>query len=76
MLVRLNWFWGIGGLSVAAAMTGVIYGVQNEDVVFALGWCVPWVWAALWAILTGNYTKRMLRTEEMSFQGVPDVQEV
>jgi hypothetical protein len=37
LLRDLNWFWGLGSLLAAVATTLVVYLVDNEDVVFALG---------------------------------------
>lgn len=41
LLVQLNWFWGIGSVTMSAITTMIIYTVNNIDVIFALGKCNP-----------------------------------
>ena len=37
MLVQLNWFWATGSMAVGSGMTAIVYGVDDVNVVFALG---------------------------------------
>ena len=60
---QLNWFWAVGSLLVGVTVTVIVYVVDNLDVVFALGWCLPWVWGAVGALVTVLWVKRMLRVE-------------
>ncbi|KAE9365178.1 hypothetical protein N431DRAFT_353302 [Stipitochalara longipes BDJ] len=64
LVTQMNWFWGSGSMGVAAGVTAVVYSVEDENVVFALGWCLPWVWAGTGAICTVLWTKRMLDLEK------------
>lgn len=36
-MVRLNWFWGVGSCVVAGGTIGIVYGLRNTNVGFALG---------------------------------------
>lgn len=36
LLARLDWLWGVSGVLVAAAVIGVIFGVKQD----AVGWAV------------------------------------
>jgi len=40
LVEQMNWFWGLGSMGVAAGVTAIVYAVENEDVVFALGKCI------------------------------------
>ncbi|KAI9743769.1 MAG: hypothetical protein M1818_002502 [Claussenomyces sp. TS43310] len=66
LVEQMNWFWGIGSMIVAGGTTAIVYAVPNLDVVFAIGWCLPWVWASIGAICTILWTRRMLVAEENS----------
>lgn len=37
LVEQVNWFWGVGSIVVAGGTTGVVYGVEDLDVVFAIG---------------------------------------
>ena len=37
MLAQLNWFWATGSLAVGSGTTAIVYGVDDLNVVFALG---------------------------------------
>ena len=37
MLMQLNWFWATGSLAVGSGTMAVVYGVDDINVVFALG---------------------------------------
>lgn len=34
---QMNWFWGLGSMGVTAGVTAIVYTVEDENVVFALG---------------------------------------
>lgn len=36
-IAQMNWFWGIGSITVAGGTTTIVYAVENLNVVFALG---------------------------------------
>jgi len=37
LVEQMNWFWGIGSILVAGGTTAIVYGVEDLNVVFALG---------------------------------------
>lgn len=41
LLARLDWLWGISGLLVAGAVIGVIFGVKEDSVGWAVGESLP-----------------------------------
>ncbi|KIW71473.1 hypothetical protein PV04_03633 [Phialophora macrospora] len=67
MLAQLNWFWGVGSVAVATVTTVVVYVVDDLNVVFAIGWSLPWVWAGVGALLTTWRVEHMLRFERTRF---------
>ncbi len=67
MLRQLNWFWSIGSLIVGVVVTVIVFAVDNLHVVFALGWCLPWVWGGVGAVVTVVWVKRMLRIEQQTW---------
>ena len=57
MLRQVNWFWSVGTLVVAVVMTVLVFEIDNLDVVFALGWSLPWAWGAFGAVITMFWVK-------------------
>lgn len=43
LLMHLNWFWGVGSLIVAGAVTIIVFVVEDLNVVFALGEHLPMI---------------------------------
>lgn len=41
LLARLDWLWGISGLLVGGAVIGVIFGVKEDSVGWAVGESLP-----------------------------------
>lgn len=39
LVEQINWLWGIGSILVAGGTTAIVYGVEDLNVVFALGKC-------------------------------------
>jgi membrane protein YdbS with pleckstrin-like domain len=68
LLRQMDWFWGIGGLLLAIGVTLVIFLNPSEPVSFAVGWSVPFVWGAIWALITIPWVKRSLAVERRAFQ--------
>ena len=62
-LDRMDLLWGTTGLVITAPAFGVVFGVANRDVGYAIGWGLPWVWAGGMAYLTIRMTQRMLEAE-------------
>lgn len=44
LLARLDWLWGISGLLVAGAVIGVIFGVKEDSVGWAVGESLPFLY--------------------------------
>ncbi|EIW85669.1 hypothetical protein CONPUDRAFT_118641 [Coniophora puteana RWD-64-598 SS2] len=64
LMVRLDLLWGFSGLALAGGIFGVVFGVQEENVGYVVGWGAPWVWAAGMALVTLRMTTATLRREE------------
>jgi hypothetical protein len=67
-LRRMDLIWGVSGLAVVAAIWGCVFGINDHDVGYAVGWALPWVWAGLMTMLTIQMSKSMLR-KEAAMQG-------
>jgi hypothetical protein len=63
LLHRLTLFWGFGAIAIAAISTAIIFTV-NKDVAYVLGWCIPFVWAGLWALITTKWVQKSLAEEQ------------
>jgi hypothetical protein len=71
-LKKMDWLWGCTGLAVVAVVWGVVFGVDNKEIGYALGFALPWVWAGAMTVLTISMSKSMLRREsEVQRQSVP-----
>lgn len=69
MIREQSWFWSIPGLLVAAACTVVV--VVNEvpePVAYGIGWAVPFIWAAIWAVITVPWVRSALYKEKISWE--------
>lgn len=62
-LRRMDLLWGVSGLAVVAVVWGCVFGIENHDVGYAIGWALPWSWAGLMTVLTIQMSKSMLRNE-------------
>lgn len=68
MLAKISLFWSTPALAIAGGTTAVVWTVPNSVASgvgrsrtadrrvnlpnVSLGWCAPFVWAAIWAVLT------------------------
>ncbi|KAF4763480.1 hypothetical protein HAV15_001889 [Penicillium sp. str.  len=66
MLFEMNCFWSGGSIICAAAITAVIFTVQ-ENVAFTLGWTLPFVWAIIWTLITIPWVQSDLRREKKAW---------
>lgn len=62
MLHRLSTLWAVGAAGAATVTTILVFTLER-DAAYAVGWVLPWLWAALWTCLTFWYVKRCLRYE-------------
>ncbi|KZP10486.1 hypothetical protein FIBSPDRAFT_872575 [Athelia psychrophila] len=67
MLNRLDAFWGFGAVTLAGAVTAMVWTIPAADVYWA-GWLLPFVWGAGWAGLTGVYVRRCLEEEHAGWK--------
>ncbi|CEL08857.1 hypothetical protein ASPCAL12002 [Aspergillus calidoustus] len=67
MLVQMNYFWAGGSIIWAAAITAMIF-TTPQDAAFAIGWCVPFVWAGLWTLITIPWVQSDLRREKEAWR--------
>ncbi|KAH8841644.1 hypothetical protein MCOR27_005040 [Pyricularia oryzae] len=65
MLQRLGVFWALGAECCAVATLALVLGLDDglDDYAYAIGWALPWVWAAPWAGVTIFYVRRELDKE-------------
>ncbi|KAI1848801.1 hypothetical protein JX265_001131 [Neoarthrinium moseri] len=63
MLRRLGFFWAVGAEACAGVTTALVYGLDDPDVAYTIGWCLPFVWAGFWAWATIVYVQRQLKKE-------------
>jgi hypothetical protein len=66
LIVEMGFFWGIGAIVIAAATTAVIFSIRRE-IAYGIGWSVPFVWAAIWTIITFWWVKKSLRKERVEW---------
>lgn len=62
-LRRMDMIWGTSGLAVVAIIWGCVFGIDNHDIGYAIGWALPWVWAGVMTALTIQMSNTMLRRE-------------
>ncbi|KAJ6184063.1 hypothetical protein N7519_005364 [Penicillium mononematosum] len=81
MLFEMNCFWSGGSIIFAAAITAVIFTVQ-ENVAFTLGWTLPFAWAIVWTLITIPWVQSDLRREKKAWAenrgqgGIPWVDDI
>lgn len=63
MLHRMTLFWATGSLG-AAIITTVLIFTLGRNASYVVGWCLPFVWAGIWAVVTIWYVKRELKHEK------------
>ena len=63
LLMQMDLLWGISGLMLVAAIFGLVFGVDNGEVGYVVGWLLPWTWAAVVASITFWMSKAMLKRE-------------
>ncbi|KAI1843145.1 hypothetical protein JX266_010672 [Neoarthrinium moseri] len=64
MLRRLGIFWAFGAQGCAILNTALIFGLNNADAAYTIGWSVPFIWAGIWTLATFWYAKRELKKEK------------
>ncbi|EHA57645.1 hypothetical protein MGG_05400 [Pyricularia oryzae 70-15] len=69
MLQRLGVFWALGAECCAVATLALVLGLDDglDDYAYAIGWALPWVWAAPWAGVTIFYVRRELDKERRAW---------
>ncbi|KAL2827115.1 hypothetical protein BJY01DRAFT_229263 [Aspergillus pseudoustus] len=67
LMVDLNWFWGFGGFVMGVILIAVLSSVHAETFAYGLGWTIPWIWAAVWAVITTKWVKSALREEKLTW---------
>ncbi|KAJ6099222.1 hypothetical protein N7467_000757 [Penicillium canescens] len=81
MLFEMNCFWSGGSIVFAAAITAVVFTVE-EPVAFTLGWSLPFAWAIVWTIITIPWVQSDLRREKRAWAenrgqgGIPWVDDI
>jgi hypothetical protein len=68
LLWQMNLFWGAGATGCAIVITLIVFLVKNSDVGFAIGWSLPWAWAAVWTFITIPWVQRSLIVEKQVWQ--------
>ncbi|KAI9369328.1 hypothetical protein BJX61DRAFT_536518 [Aspergillus egyptiacus] len=63
MLLQMNYFWAGGALIWAGGITAMVF-TTPQDAAFTIGWCVPFVWAGLWTLITIPWVQSDLRREK------------
>lgn len=74
MMRDQSWFWSIGGLMMAGALTVVV--VINpvpEPVAYGIGWAVPFIWAGIWGAITVPWVRAVMHKEKMTWQKETDM---
>ncbi|KAJ5121585.1 uncharacterized protein N7515_009546 [Penicillium bovifimosum] len=66
MLFEMNCFWSGGSIVCAAAITAVVFTVE-EGVAFTLGWSLPFAWAIIWTLITIPWVQSDLRREKKAW---------
>ena len=67
LLYQLSILWSLPGLLVSAACTIAIF-MTVDDVGFAFGWGLPYVWAILWTAVTVVIVNRGLGKEKQEWE--------
>jgi len=73
MIRGLNWFWGVGSLLCGIGLMIVVW-ILPEEIAYGVGWGVPSVFAAIWAIITIIWVRRSLRVEKSMWPTDPQRQ--
>ncbi|EME89458.1 uncharacterized protein MYCFIDRAFT_55867 [Pseudocercospora fijiensis CIRAD86] len=70
----LDWAWGVSGLCIVAVIWGLALSSDtvNEEVAYAIGWGLPWIWGGVMTILTIRMAKKMLRRQRARVGGIDD----
>ncbi|KAF2759352.1 hypothetical protein EJ05DRAFT_499766 [Pseudovirgaria hyperparasitica] len=62
MLHRITLFWAAGALG-AAVLTTVLIFTLSRDAAYVVGWCIPFLWAGIWAVITTKWVQVGLKHE-------------
>ncbi|CZR66687.1 uncharacterized protein PAC_16588 [Phialocephala subalpina] len=62
MIERLNWVWGVGFMGIAIITTILIFSLE-EQVAFGVGWGLPYIWTAIFVLMTIIFVKASLKEE-------------
>lgn len=63
LLVQVDLLWGVTGLAITAIIFGLVFGLENKEVGYAVGWLLPWAWAGPMTYWTFRMAKIMHRRE-------------
>lgn len=63
MIVKMNWFWGIGAVLDGVATVVVIWTVPQE-IAYGVGWVSPLVFVCIWVLVTVYWVRGCLRREK------------
>ena len=66
MLRRLGAFWAFGCEAMAVLTTILVFTIQHEAA-YCVGWSIPFIWAAVWTLITYLYVKRKLKEEQKAW---------
>ncbi len=66
MLFRLSMFWSISLLVFSGAITAIVWTVP-QYVAYGLGWGLPFVHAAIMAVITVKYVQACLARESLTW---------
>jgi len=67
MLNRLDAFWGLGAITIAGAVTAMLWTIPVAES-YWIAWVVPFAWAAVWAKLTIQYVRNCLAKEHSEWK--------
>ncbi|KAK5163965.1 uncharacterized protein LTR77_010361 [Saxophila tyrrhenica] len=62
-LRKMDLMWAGSGMVLVAVVVGVVFGAEEREVGYAVGWSLPWVWAGTMAYITTQLSKAMLIKE-------------
>ncbi|KAI5282481.1 hypothetical protein KEM54_002712 [Ascosphaera aggregata] len=66
MLFEMNCFWAGGAIGSATLSTILVFTLP-PDAAYAVGWSLPFVWAAIWTAITIPWVQWFLRREKKAW---------